>query len=651
MQLYFSAPLKTLTALLLATLLSASLPVQADIQQQRQTYDQAMAALKAGQQQRYANLLPGLRDYPLYPYLLLESLQTRVKTASHQEIEDFLVSHGDLPFAQRLKNVWLRRLVREGDWSRLRKNYDTASQAAEFDCQLALQSWREGNQSAAMSRAAELWTVGRSQPNACDPLFDRWREAGGLTEDVAWARIREALLYRQDTLARYLVRYMPGQTALAELFVNTATGPEKLAESERYRPGAGQPADKLADIATVSLRRLSRDDPARALALWPYYRDLPYKQEDRLAITRDIGVRMAKRHAPEALTFMAANDPQMLDDQITEWRIRLALRTGQWQTAQQLTSNLPASLGNQSRWRYWQLRSAQLARPEVGELRHDYQELANERDFYGFLAAERSNQPYALRHQTAQVEPAVFARVSKAGGIRRAREFYARGQVVDARREWYHVGKIFSREELIAQAMMAREMEWYFPAIRGISLAQHWDDLDIRFPMAYQEPIRAQAAARQLNSTWVYAITRQESAFMADARSHAGATGLMQLMPATARETAQRYKISFNHPNELLLPERNIALGTAYLSQLNGMFRGNRVLASAAYNAGPGRVRQWTREMPTIPSDIWIETIPFDETRTYVQSVLSYAVIYGQKMGIRQPVMEQHERYLEAYRP
>ncbi|WP_339847500.1 transglycosylase SLT domain-containing protein [uncultured Halopseudomonas sp.] len=651
MQLYFPMSVKTLTALVLAALLGASLPLQADIQQQRQAYDQAMSALKAGQQQRYASLLPGLRDYPLYPYLLLESLQMRVKTASHREIEDFLVAHGDLPFAQRLKNDWLRRLAREGEWSLLRKNYDTASQAAEFDCPLALQSWREGNQSAAMGRAAELWTVGRSQPNACDPLFDRWREAGGLTEDVAWARIREALLYRQDALARYLVRYMPGQAALAELFVNTATGPEKLAQSERYRPGAGQPADKLADIATVSLRRLSREDPAQALALWPYYRDLPYKQEDRLAITRDIGVRMAKRHAPEALAFMAANDPQMLDDQITEWRIRLALRTGQWQIAQQLTSNLPASLGEQSRWRYWRLRSAQLARPEVGELRHDYQELANERDFYGFLAAERSNQPYALRHQTAKVEPAVFARVSKTAGIRRAREFYARGQVVDARREWYHVGKIFSREELIAQAMMAREMEWYFPAIRGISLAQYWDDLDIRFPMAYQEPIRAQAAARQLNSTWVYAITRQESAFMADARSHAGATGLMQLMPATARETARRYKINLNHQNDLLVPERNIALGTAYLSQLNSMFRGNRVLASAAYNAGPGRVRQWTREMPTIPADIWIETIPFDETRTYVQSVLSYAVIYGEKMGIRQPVMEQHERYLEAYRP
>lgn len=135
---------------------------------------------------------------------------------------------------------------------------------------------------------------------------------------------------------------------------------------------------------------------------------------------------------------------------------------------------------------------------------------------------------------------------------------------------------------------------------------------------------------------------------MTDARSHAGAMGLMQLMPATARETARRYSIPLaNTGSAVLEPERNIALGTAYLSQLYGQFQGNRVLASAAYNAGPGRVRQWTRDQPALPSDIWIETIPFDETRNYVQSVLTYGVIYGEKLGIQQSVMEPHERYIE----
>ena len=133
---------------------------------------------------------------------------------------------------------------------------------------------------------------------------------------------------------------------------------------------------------------------------------------------------------------------------------------------------------------------------------------------------------------------------------------------------------------------------------------------------------------------------------MEDARSHAGAVGLMQLMPATAKETARRYGISLNSANDVLVPERNIALGTAYLAQLHDQFQGNRVLASAAYNAGPGRVRQWTRGIGSLPSDVWIENIPFDETRQYVQSVLSYAVIYGDKLGIEQPVMNNNEYML-----
>jgi len=628
--------------------LVVAFPVHADrLGEQRVQYDQAMSALKAGQIQRYQGLLPNLQDYPLYPYLLLEELNKRRNTASLQEIESFLAAHGDLPGAQALKTSWLLRLAREGQWDKLRQHYDSASQNASLDCHLTLQQWHAGDRQQAMEKARELWTVGRSQPNDCDPLFERWRSAGGLTEDVAWQRIREALLYRQDALATYLVRYLPNQKSLGELFVSTATQPTNLNQFARYQPDADKPAEKLADIVTVALRRMNRDDPAAAFALWPHYRDLPFSQADRLALTRDIGVRMARRHNPDAMAFMAANDPNMEEDLVTEWRIRLALRTGQYQTAMDLTQRLPASLAEQNRWRYWRLRSQQLARPEVGELLEDYRALAQQRDYYGFMAAERTQEPYALNHQPTQVDPDIFARVSQTAGIQRAREFHARGQIVEARREWYHVGSFFSREELMAQAVMAKDMEWYFPAIRGVSQAQHWDDLDIRFPMAYMEPIKAQAQTRQINSSWVYAITRQESAFMADARSHAGAMGLMQLMPATARETARRYNIPLGNSNEVLIPERNIALGTAYLAQLNDQFRGNRVLASAAYNAGPGRVRQWTRDLPVMPADVWIENIPFDETRLYVQSVLSYSVIYAQKMGMRQPVMEQHERYIE----
>lgn len=649
MLVHASSTLLRAIRLLCVSLLLLSLPAQADrLTEQRRQYDQARAALERGDMERFNSLRSGLTDYPLYPYLVMESLRKRLDRAPHGEIEHFLSRHGDLPAASSIKATWLKRLRAEGDWPRLRRHLDADSLTAELECPLVLQDWNEGKVEQARERARELWTVGHSQPDACTPLFERWRASGGLTEAVAWERIRLALLHRQDALARYLLRYVPSQQALAERFVATAINPRLLSDVSKYQPGANQPPEQVTDIVTVALRRLGRDDASAALALWPHYQHLPFSDEQRLALTRDIGVRLARRHEPRALAFMAANDPELKDDTVTEWRGRLALRTGQWHNVLDLTRHMPEHLRQQSRWRYWELRSRQLANSAVGELTEDYASLAGERDFYGFLAAERSRRPYALNHQPVAVDARAAARVANTAGIIRAREFHARGDYLDARREWYHAERLFSREELIAQAALARQMDWYFPAIRGISKAQHWDDLEIRFPLAYREPIVRQARLRQLNSTWVYAITRQESGFMTDARSHAGALGLMQLMPATAQETARRNNIPLaNTSSAVLDPERNIALGTAYLSQLYSQFRGNRVLASAAYNAGPGRVRQWTRDLPAMPADIWIETIPFDETRSYVQSVLTYGVIYGEKLGIRQPVMEPQEKYIE----
>lgn len=632
---------RTLVAALLLPVLAQA---NGRIESQRLAYDRALSSIEKQQWDQFRQLEPGLRDYVLYPYVRQAYLSQTFATASDSDLADFVDKHSDLPFAARLKDRWLTRLASEGKWNLFDQHYLEAERNASQDCRRAMHQWDLGDRTGAMQQAQVLWTVGRSQPNACDPLFERWRAAGGLTDEIVWQRIRLALLYRQDALARYLTKLMQQNQALATLFVDTATQPTKLRDNARYR---NLPSKQMTDIATVALRRMGRDDASGALGLWPDYKDLPYSEEDRLAITRDIGVRLAKKVDPAALPFMAANDPQMKDDEVSEWRVRLALRTRQWDTARQLTQQLPASLAQQSRWQYWRLRSTQLSSSAAGELVSEYKSLAQERDFYGFLAAERARQPYALNHQRANVADDVMRSVQQDPGILRAREFLNRNDVISARREWYHAGERFNREQLIAQAVLANEMAWYFPAIRGISQAQYWDDLDIRFPMAYQQPIQDQARARQINSTWVYAITRQESAFMADARSHAGAMGLMQLMPATARETARRYAIPYSGNADALIPERNIALGAAYLSGLSQQFSGNRVLASAAYNAGPGRVRQWTRGMGSLPADVWIEAIPFDETRKYVQSVLSYAVIYGQKLGIQQPVMEQHERYLE----
>ncbi|PTU73352.1 transglycosylase SLT domain-containing protein [Pseudomonas mangrovi] len=634
----------SLSCCLLLSLALPSTAPAASLAQQRLQYDEAKRALAKGDSAPYRRHANSLRDYPLEPYLAYDELTARLKWAKNEEIEKFLVEHGDLPQIGWMKLRWLRWLAERGEWETFVKHYDPALNFTELDCLYGQYQYKHGNRADAHATAERLWLVGKSQPAACDTLFSEWRSAGQLTEQLRWKRARLALEAGNQGLAAYLVKGLVKLDKHGKLLLEVAAKPAILAQSERFAPAD----EAMADVVGLGLRRLARQDPERALALLDTYgKRLPFSSDERVAIARQIGLTLAKRFDRRGLAVMSQYDPQLRDDTVSEWRMRLLLRLGQYQDAYQLSMQLPASLTQTNRWRYWQARSLQLAQPNSSEPVSLYKPVAGERDFYGFMAADQLKTPYQLNNRPLALDAKVTQKVRNTAGIRRAMEFHARGQIVDGRREWYHVSRLFSRDELVAQARLGYELGWYFPAIRSISQAQYWDDLDVRFPVVHRAELTREAKLRGINSTWAFAITRQESAFMADARSHAGAMGLMQLMPATAKETARRYSIPLASPQQALVPETNIKLGTAYLSQVHNQFKGNRILASAAYNAGPGRVRQWLRDAEHLPYDVWVESIPFDETRQYVQNVLTYAVIYGDKLDTPQPLVEWHERHFD----
>lgn len=617
----------------------------ASLAQQRQYYDEAKQALARGDSGPYRRHANALRDYPLEPYLAYDDLTARLKTASNAEVEKFLAEHGDLPQANWMKLRWLRLLAARGDWKPFVEHYDPAMNFTELDCLYGQYQLENGHQQQGYATAERLWLVGKSQHAACDPLFERWIAAGQLSEELRWKRTKLAVESGNYGLASFLAKNLPTLKPQGELLVEVAQKPQMLGKPERFMP----PTPAMGDIVAIGLRRLARQDPEKALGLLETYaRRMSFSDDEKVAIARQIGLTLAKRADARALQVMADYDPQLRDNTVSEWRARLLLRLGRWDEVHALTQRFPEELASSNRWRYWQARSLQLAQPENQKAAQLYQPVAAERDFYGFLSADRIQAPYQLNHQPLAIAPRVMQKVRNTAGVRRAMEFHARGQIVDGRREWYHVSRLFSRDELVAQAQLAYEMEWYFPAIRTISQAKYWDDLDIRFPMAHRSSLVGAAKARDLHPSWVFAVTRQESAFMADARSHVGATGLMQLMPATAKETAKRFNIPLSSQQQLLNPNVNVQLGAAYLSQIYAQFNGNRVLASAAYNAGPGRVRQWLRDARHLSFDVWVENIPFDETRQYVQNVLAYSVIYGQKLNAPQPLVEWHERYFET---
>ncbi|WP_416310545.1 transglycosylase SLT domain-containing protein [Pseudomonas sp. W03] len=624
--------------------LSAQTANAASLSQQRQMYDEAQKALARNDSGPYFRYQSALADYPLEPYLAYDELTNRLKSASNAEIERFISEHGDLPQINWLKLRWMRQLADRGDWATFVTYYDPKMNFTELDCLYGQYQLGHGTKAEGYATAEKLWLVGKPQPDACDTTFAMWQADGQLTEEKVWKRLKLAAEARNYGLANVLSKRLPTLGSQGALMVNVAQNPAQVSQTTRFTSRD----HATADVVGLGLRRLAKQDPEKAIGLLDYYSSvLPFSSDEKVSIAREIGLSLARSYDSRALPLMEKYDPQLRDNTVTEWRLRLLLRLGRWEDAYELTRALPPELADTNRWKYWQARSLQLAQPQNQQAISLYRPVADERDFYGFLAADRINAPYHLNNRPVSPDAGTLLRVRNAPCTRRALEFYARGEIINARREWYHAARHLSHDELLAQAKIAYDMQWYFPAIRAISQAKYWDDLDIRFPMAHRNTLVREARNRGLHSSWVFAITRQESAFMSDARSGVGATGLMQLMPGTAKETAKRFGIPLASPQQLILPDVNIQLGAAYLSQVHAQFNGNRVLATAAYNAGPGRVRQWLKDARHLAFDVWVETIPFDETRTYVQNVLSYAVIYGQKLNAPQPIVDWHERFFD----
>jgi len=634
----------SLFSCLLLTATAAQTVHAVDLSQQRQYYDEAKRALAKGDTGPYRLYASALADYPLEPYLAYDELTARLKTASNPEIEKFLAEHGDLPQANWMKLRWLRWLAERGDWQPFVKYYDPKMNFVELDCLYGQYLLGHGKKAEGYASAEKLWMTGKSLPAACDGFFAQWATDGQLPEQKRWQRAKLAATAGNYPLATTLVNSLNSLAPQGKLLLEIAKKPEMLNNPAQFAPVD----EAMSDVVGLGLRRLAKQDPQKAMEMLDgYSARMHFSHEEQVQIAKEIGLTLARRYDGRALEVMTKYDPDLRDNTVTEWRLRLLLRLGQWEDAYELTRRLPKDLADTNRWRYWEARSLELAQPKSPLIPSLYKDVAKERDFYGFLAADRTQSSYQLNNKPLLLSQALITKVRNTPGVRRALEFHARGQIVDGRREWYHVSRHFSRDEMVAQAKLAYDLKWYFPAIRTISQAQYWDDLDIRFPMAHRDTLVREAKVRGLHSSWVFAITRQESAFMDDARSGVGASGLMQLMPATAKETARKFSIPLASPQQVLDPDTNIQLGAAYLSQVHSQFNGNRVLASAAYNAGPGRVRQWLKGANHLAFDVWVESIPFDETRQYVQNVLSYSVIYGQKLNSPQPLVDWHERFFD----
>lgn len=606
---------------------------------QRAQFIKAERLLKAGKKSEYRVLRQKLKSYPLAPYLDYKEILLNFKSTRSSQIANFIDKYPDLPIANRLNRAWLKFLVRKKYWKSYIKHFSAYPINETFyicNQQNALLQGSKKQHKMALQQAPKLWMVGNSQPKACDPLFAAWKKTGHPNSSQAFQRFQLSLKEGNIDLARYLDKLIYNQEYKKQtaLFWSLYNKPEKVAGS---LPKKLDDSYRLAAIK-LAYKRWFQKDPQAATKDWAKRRSQLIPLEKQEDITTHMGVRLNLGYKDYAKKLSALLDPDYKIDKLTQRRIRTALAHQDWQEVKRAITHLSPATKDESVWQYWNLIADRHISTSADQ-KEQITKLAQKRDFYGFLAATLINSPFKLNAESDIVTPESLKKLAAKPAVARAHELFKLDRLISANREWrLALSNMNSQEQKIA-GYLANSWGWHLQAIINAAKTERWNHIKLRFPQPYTSLFHTQAANHGLDANFPIAIARQESAFLATARSRVGARGLMQLMPRTAKQTAKKHDIPYKKRSELFQPNLNIKLGTAYLSDMLKRFDNNPAYAAAAYNAGPHRVSAWLKQRGNLPLDVWIETIPFSETRNYVQNVLSFKVIYDQLQGLKKPML------------
>ena len=610
------------------------------LQKQREYYALAKAAFERDDETSYRQLKTKLQQYPLYPYLEYNELVKQLDQLTYLQIDQFLEQYNGSYLADSLRKRWLQQLATKEDWQGYKNYYTPDLNATALHCHYLwaqLKTEPTNKHSPLYAKTTTLWNVGKSQPNQCDTLFDQWRGAGHLTPEIAWERHKKAIRRGNHSLGGYISRSMPkAMQPFAELYRRIDRHPQVITKRSLFHENNSM----TRDILLRGLTKYAWFNAKYAHTLWQQYSHrYTFTVEEHNRIKVHIATQLARQgDVDQALAIAKSADLSANRsygnnhaNMITSI-LRELLKQQRWRDITIWIEQLPETKQKSDRWRYWQARSLGQTQASKTQAKRIYKELSAHRSYYGFLAADQIGSDYSFEHRPALINSQTES-IKALPSLQRALELFAIGKMYAARHEWVFGVKYLSSEEHIAAAQLATDWGWNRKAIESMAAAKYWDDLDIRFPLVHSQWVDKAAVQTQLSDTLIYAIARQESSWATDALSPAGAIGLMQLMPNTAKQTTGQMGIAYRR-KQLFQPEYNIAVGSRYMHNMINRYDGNRLLAIAAYNAGPSRVSRWLKDADQpLPYDVWIETIPFKETRKYVQNVLTYAVIYGYRMG------------------
>ena len=618
--------------------IALAIPVQypaaasSDIDRQRDLFRQVYADVERGTWEAVDALSARdrelLQEYVLWPDLRAAWFRATIKSTDSSDIEAFLDRHGTLKPARELRYSYSLYLARSGQLDRFLRIYRAYYQGlgvARLDC-IALHAEIEaGDGDRIEHRGRELWLTGHSQAEECDPVFAYMRKRQQLTDDDYRTRFALAVEAREFTRARWLARSLDeAMLEQANDWLQAQSRPEQFVDTYQHRANSALTGQQLA----YAVERITYRDPQKALEIWNRLETahaLPAGL--RHATRRHIALWTARDNLPGAYDLLTSLPLEAQDEEVMRWRARVSLRAERWTDLLNDIAMMTADERDSEQWRYW--RGVALARTGRDiAARSALEPLAAERSYYGFLAADELGVAYTFDHDSLRPDESVIEELSRRDDLLRARELLLVGLDGRGRSEWDAALAHLSTDQKIQAAVLAHRWGWHSRAIATAASVGHYDDLALRYPLPFRQSFERHATSASIPTTWAFGIARSESLFMRDVRSSAGAVGLMQLMPATGRQVARQIKLTYSGLDTLTDPNQNIRLGTTYLGSMVARYDGNHVLATAAYNAGPHRVDRWLPQSGVVDARVWIETIPFNETRKYVRRVMAAETIF-----------------------
>jgi soluble lytic murein transglycosylase len=600
--------------------------IQANIEFQRELFKDASTALSNNKMDQFADLLTQLEGYPVAPYLKYDHFVKRLQQAKASEVKSFLDEYKDYPFAFAFRGKWLSVLAARQDWENYLQFFDnrnyTRLKCIAFQARLKLGKLENIEQD-----IQKIWLRGYSQPNECNQPFKYFLSRHAEPSKVTWLRIEKAFKARKPALAKYLGNKLDkANQQLVSQWYEAHQRPEKAL---RHLKNASN-LDINRKIITHSIIRLARKNGLSARQFWlDMASKFNFSQQQRNLISQSIALSSAHQNLEVANELLDDLPAELKSDQVFLLLARIHLRQQNWAGLAKTISQMPKDLHEENEWQYWLARATEALGDQTrSEL--IFLALAKKSTYYGFLAADKLNQPYIIVQESANelndLDEATLLRENK--HMLRARELFFLNRVTDANREWFKALRTLDSPGIKRAAVLASSWKWHDRAIRTVAKTSHRRDYSLRFPMPYREKVMKHANDKQLDPSIIYGVMRRESLYDPKAKSRVGALGLMQLMPATARGVAKGLGLKEPRQADILKIENNINFGTQYFRTVLNRFGNNVSLAAAAYNAGPSNVKRWLPSKKTMPADLWVAIVPYRETRNYVQAVLAYATVF-----------------------